>query len=120
MKLKCEVSKPHYHPSKAENTSELTVKRRLSVPPHWVANERLEDGGKSYAIVMPPRDESLFEDRQEVHIHFPEYVWINVDGAKVKARVKVQSGQPFEPVVHFDDVEAEMFGIESGKTEAVL
>lgn len=119
MKLLVEVSNPHYHPGPHDNTAELTIKRRLSVPPHWVANERMEENGKSYAIVMPPRDQALYEDRQEVHIHMPEYAWIDIGGKKFKAKVKIQPGQPFEPVVHFDNVEAGMFEIKGGE-EAVL
>lgn len=106
-----EVSKPHFHPSKDNN---YTKKRDLSVPPHWVANERIEKDGKSYAVIMPPRNEELFEDRQALHIHIPAYVTLNIKGKEYKAKVKVHD-ESFSPVVHIDSVEAELLGIKGGE-----
>lgn len=113
MKIPIEVSNPHYHPG-PDFSMEVTKKRDLSVPPHWVANERMEKDGKSYAIVMPPRAQELYEIRQEVHIHFPEYVTIMINGSYVRAKVKVQLGEEFEPRVHFDHIESEELNIKSG------
>lgn len=114
MKIEVEISNPHYHPGKDWNTP-LTKKRDLTVPPHWVANERMEDGqGNSYGIVMPPREKELLELRQPVHIHMPEYLVIKIGEQEFKARIKVEKGYDFEPKVHFDNVEAEEKGINSG------
>lgn len=111
--MKVEVSRPHYHPG-PDFDMEVTKKRDLSVPPHWVANERVEHDGKSYAVVMPPRAEELFEERQEVHIHMPEVVEIKIGDKFYKAKVKL-SPEDFAPVVHFDNVEAEEHGIVGGE-----
>lgn len=112
MKVICEISKPHYHPG-PDFKMEVTKKRDLSIPPNWVANERIEHEGVNYAIVMPPRAVELYEVDQETHIHLPEYVYIEVNGKRIKARVKVEPTQ-FEPRVHFSDVAAEALGITNG------
>lgn len=112
MKIECEISRPHYHPG-PDFDMKVTKKRDLSVPPHWVANERIERDGKSYAIVMPPRDKELYEERQQLHIHLPSHVVIKVKGKEMIAKVKVEP-YLFKPTVHFDDVEAKVFNIESG------
>lgn len=134
MRILCEVSNPHYHPG-PDFDMKVSKKRDLSVPPHWVADQRIhktdEDGdpyGQSYAIVMPPRDEELWEDRQAVHIHCDDLTYkklggvdlkiIKVKGRQFMAKVKVSLGYVFEPVIHFDHVDAEKFGIENGLTYA--
>jgi hypothetical protein len=118
--MKVEVSRPHYHPGKDFKTP-VTKKRDLSVPPHWVANERITHPGTghSYAIVMPPRDFELYETHQEVHIHIPLYTKIEINGKEYMAKVKVHEGYGFKPVVHFDHIEAEKEGIKGGE-DAVL
>ena len=134
MNIKVEISRPHYHPSHATAAElSLTKKRDLSVPPHWVANERrIHPGtGHSYAIVMPPRDHELYEVRQPVHIHcdintFKElfgtteikrdtqYKYdIKVNDHMFAALVKVSEGYEFEPTIHFDHIDAETYGINS-------
>lgn len=113
MKIKIEVSRPHYHPDKDDG---YTKKRDLSVPPYWVANERVENEGESFAVVMPPRPEALFEKRQPVHVHIPEYLTLFVKGKEMKAKIKVEKGQVFEPTIHFDNVEAGELGLEVGDT----
>ena len=95
-----EVSKPHYHPG-PDFDIEVTKKRDLSVPPHWVANERIEKDGVSYAIVMPARAEELFEVNQEPHIHLPEYIDIIINGKVVRVKVKVEPYE-FVPAIHLD------------------
>ena len=112
MNIEIEISKPHYHPSKDKG---YTKKRDLSVPPHWVANERVEKNGKSYAVVMPPRKKELYEDRQSVHIHLPEYLPVKIKGEIFWVKLKVQEGEYFEPKIHFDDVDAIEFNIKSGQ-----
>jgi hypothetical protein len=127
MKIICEVSKPHYHPG-PDFTMEVTKKRDLSVPPHWVTNERIEKDGQSFAIVMPPRDKELYEIRQPVHIHFPkeyegqlkEYELIKVGDYEITAKVKIEPYLGFVPKVHFDHISAEQYNIKSGETEAEL
>lgn len=114
--MKVEVSRPHYHPDKDNG---YTKKRDLSVPPHWVANERVEKDGVSYAVVMPPRPQELYEMEQPVHIHIPERVMITVNGIQMLAKVKVQQGEVFAPVVHFDHITAEKLNIKGGE-EATL
>jgi hypothetical protein len=118
MKIKIEVSRPHYHPNRDKG---YTKKRDLSVPPYWVANEREinPETGESFAVVMPPRESELFERRQPVHVHIPEYLTIVVKGRAMKAKIKVEKGQVFEPTVHFDNIESEELGIEEGD-EATL
>lgn len=113
MNIKVEISKPHYHPG-PDWKLPLTKKRDLSVPPYWVANERREFGPQSLAIVMPPRDKELYEFDQPVHIHIPEFLEIEVNGKKMKAKIKVEKGYDFEPTVHFDHLEAEKLEIKSG------
>jgi hypothetical protein len=108
MRIPCEISNPHYHPG-PDFDMVVTKKRDLSVPPHWVANERITnpDTGQEFAIVMPPRDQELWEIRQAPHIHMPEFVEIEVNGQKIIAKVKVEKGVgPFEPKVHFDHIDA--------------
>lgn len=117
MKLICEVSKPHYHPGK-DFDMPVTKKRDLSIPPNWVANERIEKDGVSYAIVMPPREVELYEVDQETHVHLPEYIFVRVNGQLIKAKVKVSSTQ-FEPRVHFSDIAAEALGIKDGDKGSV-
>src|SRR5437868_14782473 len=70
LRIICEVSRSHYHPGPNFNQF-LTKKRDLSQPGYWVANEKIAhpETGKSYAIVMPPRDKELWEDNQEPHLH---------------------------------------------------
>ncbi len=92
----------------------LTKKRDLSIPPNWVANERVEKDGRSYAVVMPPRDKELWEDRQEPHLHLPEYLPVMIKDQKYWVKVKVSGGEYFEPKLHFDDVDASELKIESG------
>ncbi len=116
--MKVEVSNPHYHPG-PDFDMKVTKKRDLSVPPHYVCNERVTLKGKSYAIVMPPRDKELWEDRQPVHIHIPEYAPIMINKKMHLAKVKVSQGEFFMPIVHFDNVEAEENGIKGGE-EAIL
>ena len=127
MNIKVEISRPHYHPSHATAAElSLTKKRDLSVPPHWVANERrIHPGtGHSYAIVMPPRDHELYEVRQPVHIHCDQktfelfgdlgtemYKRIMINGQEFAAKVKVSEGYEFEPTIHFDHIDAEKYGI---------
>lgn len=118
MKFICEVSKPHYHPGK-DFKMLVTKKRDLSIPPNWVANERIEKDGVSFAIVMPPREVELYEVDQETHIHLPEYIWIKVNGKVIKAKVKVGDSQ-FDPRVHFSDVSAEALAINDGDKGEVL
>lgn len=117
MKIPIEISRPHYHPG-PDFDMEVTKKRDLSVPPHWVANERIAKDGKDYAIVMPPRDQELYEERQEVHIHMSEYQPIMVNGRQIMAKVKLHPEQ-FESRVHFDDYEAASRNLKGGE-EAVL
>lgn len=114
MKIKIEVSRPHYHPNKDKG---YTKKRDLSVPPYWVANEREIDPetGESFAVVMPPRELELWERRQPVHVHIPEYLMLTVQGKQMKAKIKIEKGQVFEPTVHFDSCEAEELGIVGGE-----
>lgn len=111
MTIEVEVSRPHYHPDKDNG---YTKKRDLSVPPHWVANERVEKDGVSYAVVMPPREKELYEDRQELHVHFPEYLPVVINDQQYWMKVKVQPGEYFEPKIHIDDVEAKEFNINPG------
>lgn len=119
MKIICEVSRPHFHPSKdTQFPLGVTKKRDLSVPPNWVANERIIKDEVSYAVVMPPREAELFEIEQEVHIHLPEYLIVEVDGKLVKAKVKVSPYQ-FQPVVHFDEKTADLIGITNGQEGSV-
>lgn len=131
MKIEVEISNPHYHPGPEFNIP-LTKKRDLSVPPHWVANERLKnpdaytilldsqpqvasiEDKDAIAIVMPPRDKALWEYRQAPHIHIPEYLPVDINGKIVKVKVKIQKGYDFEPKIHFDNVEAAELGIEKG------
>lgn len=117
MKIKIEVSRPHYHPS-YQTAEELTLtkKRDLSVPPHWVANERVIDRqtGESLAVVMPPREEELYEYRQGIHIHCDEatyrelgevdvkVIWIK--GKEYAANVKVSEDYNFPPTIHIDHI----------------
>lgn len=112
MKIICEVSRPHYHPG-PDFDMPVTKKRDLSIPPNWVANERIEKDGISYAIVMPPREVELYELDQETHIHLPEYIYIQVHGKRIKIKVKVGDSQ-FEPRVHFSEAAAEELGIKPG------
>lgn len=140
MKIEIEISRPHYHPSHdSAETLLLTKKRDLSVPPHYVTNERINhpDTGESYAIVMPPRDHELWEDRQSVHIHCNGHTFleikelfglhhsvpadnevitvpIQINGFTLPAKVKIHEGYDFEPKIHFDHVDAEHYGINSG------
>jgi len=95
-----EISKPHYHPGKDFNKP-LTKKRDLSVPPNWVANERVEKDGVSYAIVMPPRENELYETEQEPHIHLPSHITVLVDGKPMRLKVKVEP-YDFVPAIHLD------------------
>ncbi|MEY4731175.1 MAG: hypothetical protein RL681_121 [Candidatus Parcubacteria bacterium] len=119
MKVICEVSRPHYHPGPSF-AKKVTKKRDLSVPPHWVAHERIEKDGISYAIVMPPRQRELYEVEQEPHIHIPQYVTIEINGHKLKAKVKVEP-HAFNPRVHFDDKTAAQLGINNGDVcEAIV
>lgn len=62
MKVICEISSRHYHPSheSAEKLT-LTKKRDLSQGEHWVAHERVEARGASFAVVMPPREKEVYE-----------------------------------------------------------
>ena len=124
MKAICEVSRPHYHPG-LDFRGKVTKKRDLSVPPNWVANERIEKNGVSYAIVMPPRDKELWEERQEIHAHIPKSYGFK-DNAIVTIKhefdiwcftsVKVKNiSDEFIPRVHFDHVDAERYGITSGE-----
>lgn len=117
--MKVEVSNPHLHPShETAKGLKLTKKRDLSVPPHWVANERVEKDGKSYAVVMPPRIGELYEERQIPHIHMPEYVYIDINGVSYAAKVKL-SNEHFDPVVHFDNIDAKQFGIKGGEEATI-
>lgn len=113
MKLICEVSRPHYHPGKDFNMP-VTKKRDLSIPPNWVANERMEKDGITYAIVMPPRQNELYEIGQEAHIHLPPYIMVKVAGKMVRVKVKIEPYE-FEPRVHFDQQTAEQLGITNGQ-----
>lgn len=127
MKIEIEVSRPHYHPSK-ETVKKLTLtkKRDLSVPPHWVANERITrpETGHSYAIVMPERDHELWEVTQPVHIHCDRKTYeqlgsvenkvITVNTQQFAAKVKVSDGYEFEPKIHFDHVDAAKYNINPG------
>lgn len=106
MDLQIEVSNPHYHPDKDNG---YTKKRDLTVKPYWVANEKHE----GYPIIMPPRETALFEDRQELHIHFPSYLQVKINGELFMARVKV-STEMFNPVVHIDNVDADRLAIKTG------
>lgn len=115
MKIECEVSKPHYHPGKSFK-KRLTKKRDLSVPPNWVANERIEKDGISYAIVMPKRDKELYEIFQEPHIHLPKYITVNLKGKDTRIRLKVEDRDDFEPKAHFDESTAILFNIDRGET----
>lgn len=117
MKIQCEISRQHYHPG-PDFDMKVTKKRDLSVPPHWVANERIKKDGSSYAIVMPPRDKELYEVSQETHIHFPQRVRILVNGQIITAKVKVEP-YDFEPKVHFDESTARQFNI-NPEDEATL
>lgn len=119
--MKVEISRPHYHPGKDFDMT-VTKKRDLSVPPHWVTNEKMTnpETGQMFSIIMPPRDEELYELRQPVHIHTPEFVEITVNGKQFLAKVKVVEGQgTFKPVVHFDHEQAELENINTGD-EATL
>lgn len=95
-----EVSKPHYHPG-PDFDMVVTKKRDLSVPPHWVANERIEKNGQSYAIVMPARKEELFENNQKPHIHLPKFIDIILDGKPVRVMLKIED-YDFTPALHLD------------------
>ena len=131
MKIKVEISRPHYHPSH-ESVKKLTLtkKRDLSVPPHWVANERVNHPGTghSYAVVMPARENELWETHQPVHIHCDELTYIELGSVESKvitvntqqftAKVKPSVGS-FEPVVHFDHLDAEKYNINNGD-EAIV
>lgn len=117
MKILCEISRPHYHPG-PDFDMKVTKKRDLSVPPHWVANERIEKDGQSYAIVMPPREKELYELRQEMHIHLPSYLTVRVNGRDFKVKVKVNEGE-FEPRLHVDHIDSETKLINPGD-EAIL
>lgn len=112
--MKLEISRPHYHPGPDFDMT-VTKKRDLSVPPHWVANERIEnpETGESFAIVMPPRDKELYEVRQPVHIHMPEYVELTIKGQQYLAKVKLSEGS-FKPVIHMDHIEAKELGVSGG------
>lgn len=112
--MKIEISKPHYHPGLKEDISEYTKKRNLSVPPNWVTNERINIDGKDYAVILPPRDEVLIEDRQGIHIHIPLFIEIEINGIKKVAKVKL-SDEVFKPVVHIDHIEAEQLGLKGGE-----
>lgn len=116
--MKIEISKPHYHPGPNEDTSKYTKKRNLSVPPNWVANERINIVGKDYAVIMPPREKSELELRQGLHIHMPLFVEIEINGIKQIAKVKL-SDETFKPVVHVDDIRAEQLGLK-GDEEAFI
>lgn len=113
--MKIEISKPHYHPSKDSN---YTKKRDLSVPPNWVANERIEKDGISYAIVMPVREEELFETRQPIHIHIPAYLEIEINGVGFRAKVKV-SDYYFKPVIHVDEHDANLLGLKGNENVTI-
>jgi hypothetical protein len=113
MKVICEVSRAHYHPGK-DFKIEVTKKRDLSIPPNWVANERIEKDGVSYAIVMPARETELFETNQAVHIHIPQYLTVRVNGKRIRAKVKLEPYE-FEPRVHFDEDTAEELGVGNGQ-----
>lgn len=121
MNIEVEVSRPHYHPGK-DFDMVVTKKRDLSVPPHWVANERITnpDTGKDFAIVMPPRDEELYELRQPIHIHIPLYVPVSINGKVLMAKIKPQEGFSFEPKLHIDSFEAEELGIKGGERATLL
>ena len=114
MKVTIEISNPHYHPGPGFEMA-VTKKRDLSVPPNWVANERIELFGKSYAIIMPPRETELLELEQEPHIHLPEYLTVLVNGKEFRVKVKV-SPHEFAPVIHFDSQTAEREGITDTET----
>ena len=116
MKIIAEISNPHYHPS---NNLKVSKKRNLSIPPNWVANERIIKNGISYAIVMPKRKKELFEKRQRVHLHLPQYMILKLNGKKIKTKIKVHNNQ-FEPKVHFDMVDGKHYKIVSGKTKLEL
>lgn len=118
MKVILEVSRPHYHPGPKFDTP-VTKKRDLSIPPNWVANERIEKDGVSFAIVMPPREEELYETEQAVHIHLPEYIWVKLsDGQLVLAKVKIEPSQ-FTPRVHFDEQAAAKYSVKNGDKASV-
>lgn len=117
MQIAIEVSNPHYHPGQSFDMK-VTKKRDLSVPPNWVANERIEKDGVSYAIVMPPREKELFEDRQTPHLHLPSKVMGRINGQPVLLSIKI-SNADFTPVIHFDHIDAERYGIKKG-TVAIL
>lgn len=141
MKIEIEVSRPHYHPShESVKLLSLTKKRDLSVPPHWVANERVTnpESNQSFAVVMPPRDEELYEHRQPIHVHMDETTLnklneslngteleslrLLIKGKDYLAKVKVSpANYTFEPKVHIDHIQSEMDNINSGDlAETVL
>jgi hypothetical protein len=112
--MKIEISQPHYHPGPNEDISNYTKKRNLSVPPNWVANERIEIDGKDYAVILPAREEPLLEFRQGIHIHMPTFLLIEINGIKQVAKVKI-SDETFKPVVHVDNIEADKLGLKGGE-----
>jgi len=104
----------------------MTKKRDLSQRGQWVANERIEHPitHKSYAIIMPPREQELWEDRQSPHIHLDPKTASKLgveNGAVVTGRVrgtniqmKIKVDKNFIPRAHFDDVDADLWGIKTG------
>jgi hypothetical protein len=126
MKIKIEVSRPHYHPSH-ESVKELTLtkKRDLSVPPHWVANERVNhpETNIPYAVVMPPRNEELWEERQAMHIHCDSEMFrllgslsnkmVYIKNKPYSATVKESKDVTFEPTIHIDHIFSEQYNINS-------
>mgnify|MGYP006185680549 CR=1 FL=1 len=114
-----EVSRPHYHPGPDFNLP-LTKKRDLSQPGYWVANERIEKDGQSYAIVMPARDKELFEDRQEPHLHAPpseSYAngqMLEATHGEIKFPVKVKVHEGAVMRVHVDHIDAETYNLKTG------
>lgn len=119
MTVICEISNPHYHPGPGFKM-QLTKRRHLSVPPYWVANERLEHEGKSYAIIMPARSKELWEDFQPPHIHVPKsfpdigpYCKGHVPTGQIILFKVKREPYEFGAVAHFDNMDAEQYGIKS-------
>lgn len=121
MKVICEISKPHYHPGPGFKMK-VTKKRDLSQKGQWVANERIEKNGKSYAIVMPPRSKELWEERQEPHLHADPETAQNLgvkDGDILNPKncpfsIKIKIAENFVPRIHLDHVDAEKYNIKNG------
>ena len=121
MKVICEVSRPHYHPG-PDFKMPVTKKRELSQTGQWVANERIQKDGRSWAIIMPPREQELWEERQEPHFHCdPETARglgithgqiVYLKDPTVEVRVKI--AESFVPRVHFDHIDAEKYGVKNG------